>query len=410
MKKLEARLGYRFRNTGLLEHALTHSSYANEHRASGATSNERLEFLGDSILGLIVAEYLFRTHPDMPEGELTRTRAALVCEDSLYEVARTLELGGYLRLGKGEAAGGGRTRPSILADATEAMLAAVYLDGALRFVTDEGDHLREFLYAVRAPWQTDGVQTDFVHALRLVDGIYPAAAITPYRDLTAALRADDLLQVKAVRYETVTRELPFETQTIEDAGLDFGKTETVQAGQNGSELVTSEITTVAGEVVSTRVVDVQLVQASVPEVIHRGTRLKSGMIGRLGTGSFLWPVPGYSGISRWASLPYGHRGVDITAPYGTPIYAADAGTVIAAQWHNHPTMSWGYYVEIDHGNGYKTLYAHMSSFVVQAGQTVEKGQLIGYVGATGAATGPHCHFEMYYNNALISARNVFPDM
>ena len=273
-----------------------------------------------------------------------------------------------------------------------------------------GDHLRQFLYAVRAPWQTDGVQTDFVHALRLVDGIYPAAAITPYRDLTAALRADDLLQVKAVRYETVTRELPFETQTIEDAGLDFGKTETVQAGQNGSELVTSEITTVAGEVVSTRVVDVQLVQAAVPEVIHRGTRLKSGMIGRLGTGSFLWPVPGYSGISRWASLPYGHRGVDITAPYGTPIYAADAGTVIAAQWHNHPTMSWGYYVEIDHGNGYKTLYAHMSSFVVQAGQTVEKGQLIGYVGATGAATGPHCHFEMYYNNALISARNVFPDM
>lgn len=110
------------------------------------------------------------------------------------------------------------------------------------------------------------------------------------------------------------QELPFETQTIEDAGLDFGKTETVQAGQNGSELVTSEITTVAGEVVSTRVVDVQLVQAAVPEVIHRGTRLKSGMIGRLGTGSFLWPVPGYSGISRWASLPYGHRGVDITAP------------------------------------------------------------------------------------------------
>lgn len=83
---------------------------------------------------------------------------------------------------------------------------AVYLDGALRFVTNEGDHLRQFLYAVRAPWQTDGVQTDFVHALRLVDGIYPAAAITPYRDLTAALRADDLLQVKAVRYETVTRE------------------------------------------------------------------------------------------------------------------------------------------------------------------------------------------------------------
>ncbi|HIT32080.1 MAG TPA: ribonuclease III [Candidatus Enterenecus stercoripullorum] len=129
MKKLEDKLGYRFHDAGLLEHALTHSSYANEHRGTGITSNERLEFLGDSVLGLIVAEYLYQTHPDMPEGELTRTRAALVCEDSLHEVALALNLGSYLRLGKGEAAGGGRTRPSILADATEAMLAAVYLDG-----------------------------------------------------------------------------------------------------------------------------------------------------------------------------------------------------------------------------------------------------------------------------------------
>ena len=131
MRKLEDKLGYRFHNVGLLEHALTHSSYANEHRGCGVASNERLEFLGDSVLGLIVAEYLFSAHPDMPEGELTRTRAALVCEDSLHEVARTLHLGDYLRLGKGEAAGGGRTRPSILADATEAMLAAVYLDGGV---------------------------------------------------------------------------------------------------------------------------------------------------------------------------------------------------------------------------------------------------------------------------------------
>ena len=136
MKNLEDRLGYRFRDRGVLEHALTPSSYANEHRASGITSNQRMEFLGDSILGLIVAEHLFRAHPDMPEGELTRTRAALVCEDSLHEVARTLELGGYLRLGKGEAAGGGRTRPSILADATEATLAAGYLDGGFEAARD----------------------------------------------------------------------------------------------------------------------------------------------------------------------------------------------------------------------------------------------------------------------------------
>lgn len=131
MKTLEERLGYQFKNRSLLENALTHSSYANEHRDAGMSSNERLEFLGDSVLGMVVADHLFREHPQMPEGELTRTRAALVCEGSLFEVARTLELGKYLRLGKGEDAGGGRERPSILADATEALLAAVYLDGGI---------------------------------------------------------------------------------------------------------------------------------------------------------------------------------------------------------------------------------------------------------------------------------------
>ncbi len=134
MNELEEKLGYHFRDRGLLEHAMTHSSYANEHRTTGLTSNERLEFLGDSVLGVVVADYLFQKHPDMPEGELTRTRAALVCEGSLHEVAQSLGLGRYLRLGKGEDAGGGRKRPSILADATEAMLAAVYLDGGMEAV------------------------------------------------------------------------------------------------------------------------------------------------------------------------------------------------------------------------------------------------------------------------------------
>lgn len=131
MNALEEKLGYRFHDRSLLEHAMTHSSYANEHRDMGLSSNERLEFLGDSVLSLVVAEHLFVTHPGMPEGELTRTRSALVCEDSLYQVAKALELGRYLRLGKGEDSGGGRKRPSILADATEAMLAAVYLDGGM---------------------------------------------------------------------------------------------------------------------------------------------------------------------------------------------------------------------------------------------------------------------------------------
>lgn len=128
---LEEKLGYTFREKAYLEEALNHSSYANEHRSEGAHSNERLEFLGDSVLGFVTAEYLYDTHPDMPEGELTRIRAALVCEQSLHEVALKLELGRFLKLGRGEEAGGGRTRPSILADATEAVFAAVYLDGGM---------------------------------------------------------------------------------------------------------------------------------------------------------------------------------------------------------------------------------------------------------------------------------------
>ena len=131
MEALEEKLGYRFTNRALLENALTHSSYANENKSKGETSNERLEFLGDSVLGMVVADHLYRTHPNMPEGELTRTRAALVCEDSLVEVAAQLELGQYLKLGRGEDAGGGRKRPSIQADAVEAVIAAVYLDGGI---------------------------------------------------------------------------------------------------------------------------------------------------------------------------------------------------------------------------------------------------------------------------------------
>ena len=131
MTALEEKLGYAFRDTGLLENALTHSSYANENRGKSQGSNERLEFLGDSILGMVVADYLYRAHPNLPEGDLTRTRAALVCEGSLVEVAHALGLGEHLKLGRGEDAGGGRNRPSIQADAVEALLAAVYLDGGI---------------------------------------------------------------------------------------------------------------------------------------------------------------------------------------------------------------------------------------------------------------------------------------
>lgn len=122
---------YQFRDTGLLTTAMTHSSYANEHRDQHIQNNERLEFLGDSILGLVSADYVYHRYPHLPEGQLTKLRAAVVCEKTLYEVAKELGLDQLLLLGRGEENGGGRKRPSILADSVEALIGAIYLDGGL---------------------------------------------------------------------------------------------------------------------------------------------------------------------------------------------------------------------------------------------------------------------------------------
>ena len=131
IKDLENAIGYRFKNIALLQNALSHSSYANERWHDSLKSNERLEFLGDSILGMVTAEYLYRNFPDRPEGDLTRMRADMVCERALANVAERIDLGKHLLLGHGEETGGGRTRDSILADAVESVIAACFLDGGM---------------------------------------------------------------------------------------------------------------------------------------------------------------------------------------------------------------------------------------------------------------------------------------
>lgn len=127
IRAFEEKIGYEFKDKTYIQTALTHSSFANEHKEFNY--NERLEFLGDSVLGLVVSDYLFRARNDLPEGKLTRLRANVVCEESLSAVARKINLGDHLFLGKGEKASGGSNRDSILADATEAVIAAIYLDG-----------------------------------------------------------------------------------------------------------------------------------------------------------------------------------------------------------------------------------------------------------------------------------------
>lgn len=152
LKCLEEKIGYTFRDRNLLKQAMIHSSYANERQLPKYACNERLEFLGDAVLELVSSEFLFSEHKTMPEGELTKTRASMVCEPSLAFCARELGLGGYLLLGKGEDATGGRQRESITSDAMEALIGAIYLDGGFanakefihRFVLNDLEHRKLF--------------------------------------------------------------------------------------------------------------------------------------------------------------------------------------------------------------------------------------------------------------------------
>ena len=152
LKEFQKKIGYQFQQEGLLRQALTHSSYANEHRMKKLSDNERLEFLGDAVLEIVTSDFLYHEHMDVPEGELTRVRASIVCEQTLAFCTRALNLGDYLFLGKGEDQTGGRKRKSILSDAFEAIIGAIYLDGGFAnakefihcFVLNNVEHMQLF--------------------------------------------------------------------------------------------------------------------------------------------------------------------------------------------------------------------------------------------------------------------------
>ena len=343
---------------------------------------------------------------------------------------------------------------------------AVYIDGNLSFVTTEGDHLRAYLDAIKAPYEDAfdaNRRVEFVHDIRLVDGVYFLSSIVPYDTVISTLSAvtpaatytvpedgqtaaeaaesagvdlttlqayntgledgdteltagttlalaqpvTELLQVKVIERQTYVEDVQYDTIETESEDYSFGERVVLQSGQNGRQEVVQDVTYIAGVPVQTDIVQINMLEAPVTEQVAVGTRLASGMTAQVGSGTFYWPVPQYRYVSRWMSAS--HKGADIVAPYGTPIIASDSGVVQTAGWHNHP-YGYGNYVIIDHGNGWTTLYGHMSSIAVTAGEAVEAGQIIGYVGNTGYSFGNHCHFEMYYNGSLVSARNYFPNM
>lgn len=131
LEELEGRIGYAFRDKSLLSTAMTHSSYINEHNREGLVHNERMEFLGDAVLELVSSDFIYRNYPESSEGRMTKLRASLVCEPALAQCARQISIGPCLKMGKGESAGGGRERDSILSDALEALIGAVFLDGGI---------------------------------------------------------------------------------------------------------------------------------------------------------------------------------------------------------------------------------------------------------------------------------------
>lgn len=152
-QELEKKIGYTFQNRALLKQAVTHSSFANEQKINRQKHYERLEFLGDAVLELVSSDFLFQTHPEMPEGQLTKLRASMVCEPALAYCAKDLTLDSYIQLGKGEEATGGRYRDSIVSDVMEAVIGAIYLDGGMepartyinRFILSDLENKQLFL-------------------------------------------------------------------------------------------------------------------------------------------------------------------------------------------------------------------------------------------------------------------------
>lgn len=418
---------------------------------------------GESV-GYVASEQVFDSARDDVQSRIERARAVMESAgvettDDAWNISPT-----YTLAVSGDVMTESEVADAILSASSDEIGdgTAVYIDGELRFVTSEGDHLRAYLDAVKQPYE-DAFDSDrrveFAHDITLVDGVYFLSSIVPYDTVIETLNAKsdpatytvtedqtageaakaigvdyatlqswnpdltgedeeltegqtlvsseataELLQVKVVERQSVLEDVQYDVVKTESDEYDFGKEVVVQEGQLGLQEVTSDVTYINGKVSAIDIVDITTVIEPVAEQVIVGTKLQSDMVAQVGSGNFYWPVPDYKGVTRWVEND--RYATDITANYGTPIIAADSGVVVTAGTH----WSYGNYVVIDHGNGWKTLYAHMSSIAVTTGQSVTGGQTIGYVGQTGVATGCHCHFEMSYNGTLVNAHDYFPNM
>lgn len=275
----------------------------------------------------------------------------------------------------------------------------VSVNGELYGVAKDAASLQTALNAALAPYEEPGNpnhRVAFAQTIELVPGVYYTSSVTDTDAVLEALRANpETLLVKVTDVMEYDEEIPIEEQRTESADYYEGTTRVLQRGQTGLQHVVAEVTTVNGVEISRVPLQSTVLEEMVPRIVQVGTKAVPQLSSISGSGQLLFPVPGYVGISTRFGQG-GHRGMDIRAPYGSPIYACDAGTVVEAGWH----YSWGNYVKIDHGNGMTTLYAHCSALLVGAGQSVARGTPIGLVGSTGYSSGNHCHLEVTVGGRL----------
>lgn len=338
----------------------------------------------------------------------------------------------------------------------------LYVDGQFYGATTDALQLENDLEQIKKPYQEQypDAEIGFVQNVELKSGVYLTSSVVEYSQLSALLTsqvqgqrtytivkgdtpliiagkndvkladlyalnpvldngnnlpigqelvisgAQSFLQVKAVKTEVTEEEVPFATNKTNDPKLSFGVSKTTQKGENGLDSVTYTDTYVDGVRVSHVEVARTVVRAPVTEEISIGAKVTaSGQTITMGTGPLMFPVgPGYKGMSRGFTGVNAHNGLDLRGFVGTPIYAAQSGVVTTALYTNR---GYGIYVVVNHGGGMSTLYGHCSGLVVSAGQAVQKGQLIAYVGSTGNSTGPHCHFEVIMNGTRVNPMNYF---
>ncbi len=341
---------------------------------------------------------------------------------------------------------------------------ALYIDGNLCKVTTQGKQLSEYLESLKAPYeQPDDPDTvvQFNHDVELVDGVFFNDSFSDYQDILDYISADQVqqqdytisqgdsisliaskngltmnqlydlnpglteksalfpgdtvvvqkqeavLEVRVLKTVVEQETIPFDTTTSESADYAFGTTKTIQDGADGLQNVTYQYTyDASGNTLDVEVLNKDVILEPVTKLVVKGTKTPLGTVAKVGNGTLMWPVPGYRYCSRWASLPGGHKGVDICAAAGTPILASDSGVVVASGF-SAAGNGYGNSIIIDHGNGYKTLYGHCLTLNVSVGQSVAQGQVIGTVGSTGRSTGNHCHFEIFYNGSRLAPQSIF---